>query len=674
MEKTICLNMIVKNESAIIIRLLNSVLPIINTYCICDTGSTDNTIELIEQYFKDKKINGVIFHETFKNFQYNRNIALHKCKNMADFILLLDADMKLEINDKRRFLKLLNHNSYYTILQGTRDFMYENIRLIPNESLLLNKTMYIGVTHEYLSTPNQFKELKLEKNVLFIKDIGDGGCKQDKFKRDISLFLSEFKLNPGSENNPRYNFYLANSYYNNSDDYNAIKYYKKTIKLNGWYQERWYSCYRLGLIYKERSNSQKAIYYWLEASNIIPERLENIYHIIKYYREKENKQKIAFLFYMNFVYGKIPNLKKRTKYLFLENDIYLYKLYYEYQILAYYNNVKNIDKTFILFSNNCIDDKIYYENLYNYKFYAKSLKKIREIDISETIEYNNETYYSSSTSILFINDNFLMNQRFVNYKIKPDGTYVYKPPISTINKYINYQMDEDDVNDSKTFFPKIETEKMYAGIEDIKLFVPFYKYNDFDYKDIMYTGTVLLSNGKIGVCSGNYDISLNKLYYDELVFDDNVVCEKNWVYTCIENKTLMIYKWYPLTIGNIEGNCFQRIYEKNMPLFFDKVRGSTNGILLYNNVSKMKEIWFICHIVSHESPRQYYHLFVSFDTNMNLLKYSAPFKFHKKDIEYCTGFCFYDNQFVIPYSIWDNKTLIGIYNFNYIYELMLYKP
>ena len=36
---TICLNMIVKNESKIITRLLNTVLPIIDTYCICDTGS-----------------------------------------------------------------------------------------------------------------------------------------------------------------------------------------------------------------------------------------------------------------------------------------------------------------------------------------------------------------------------------------------------------------------------------------------------------------------------------------------------------------------------------------------------------------------------------------------------------------------------------------------------------
>ena len=29
---------------------------------------------------------------------------------------------------------------------------------------------------------------------------------------------------------------------------------------------------------------------------------------------------------------------------------------------------------------------------------------------------------------------------------------IYINHISTINKYINYQMDEDDINDSKIFF------------------------------------------------------------------------------------------------------------------------------------------------------------------------------------------------------------------------------
>jgi glycosyltransferase involved in cell wall biosynthesis len=50
---SLCLNMIVKNESKIITRLLQSVVGVIDTYCICDTGSTDNTIEVITEFFKN---------------------------------------------------------------------------------------------------------------------------------------------------------------------------------------------------------------------------------------------------------------------------------------------------------------------------------------------------------------------------------------------------------------------------------------------------------------------------------------------------------------------------------------------------------------------------------------------------------------------------------------------
>jgi glycosyltransferase involved in cell wall biosynthesis len=43
----ICLNMIVKNESKTIKRLLESVISIIDYYVICDTGSTDDTIKIV---------------------------------------------------------------------------------------------------------------------------------------------------------------------------------------------------------------------------------------------------------------------------------------------------------------------------------------------------------------------------------------------------------------------------------------------------------------------------------------------------------------------------------------------------------------------------------------------------------------------------------------------------
>jgi glycosyltransferase involved in cell wall biosynthesis len=56
---TICLNSIVKNEGAIILRMLKSVENIIDTYCICDTGSTDNTIELIKNFFDERHIHGL---------------------------------------------------------------------------------------------------------------------------------------------------------------------------------------------------------------------------------------------------------------------------------------------------------------------------------------------------------------------------------------------------------------------------------------------------------------------------------------------------------------------------------------------------------------------------------------------------------------------------------------
>lgn len=57
-KPTLCLNMIVKNESKIITRLFDSVLDIIDCYCICDTGSTDNTINIIKEYFAEKIFQG----------------------------------------------------------------------------------------------------------------------------------------------------------------------------------------------------------------------------------------------------------------------------------------------------------------------------------------------------------------------------------------------------------------------------------------------------------------------------------------------------------------------------------------------------------------------------------------------------------------------------------------
>ncbi len=219
---TLCLNMIVKNESKIITRLFDSVLPIIDCYCICDTGSTDNTIQIIIDYFASKGVSGKVVSEPFKNFCHNRNYALKACEGMSDYVLLMDADMVLEIKEFEK--KMLLSATSFSLIQGGDSLQYQNLRIVKNDGLY----EYCGVTHEYINTPSNSKTLLLEKNVLFIRDYGDGGAKHDKFERDIRLLLDGIKEEP---NNQRYYFYLANSYHDSGRFGEAINVYKKRIEL-----------------------------------------------------------------------------------------------------------------------------------------------------------------------------------------------------------------------------------------------------------------------------------------------------------------------------------------------------------------------------------------------------------------------------------------------------------
>jgi hypothetical protein len=164
----------------------------------------------------------------------------------------------------------------------------------------------------------------------------------------------------------------------------------------------------------------------------------------------------------------------------------------------------------------------------------------------------------------------------------------------------------------------------------------------------------------------------------------NNSCEKNWVYVDYKNSTHVIYKWHPLQICKInqESNLLDLIDSKEMPLIFSHARGSTCGykyvkknILNDDHISlniEEAEIWFVLHLVSYEDPRHYYHIFAVFDNSMNLLRYSAPFKFDGEPIEYCLSLVVEDDRVLINYSNWDRTTTIGVYDKKYIDSLIKY--
>ena len=658
---TLCLNMIVKNESKIIERLLSSVIGIIDTYCICDTGSTDNTIELINNFFIERKMEGKVITEPFKNFEYNRNFALKECEGMSDYVLFLDADMIFEI---RNFDKnILSSYDSFHILQGNESFFFNNMRIVRNNGLF----KYVGVTHEYISTPNNNLVYYFKKDELFISDIGDGGSKHDKFIRDINLLEEAIRIKPDCD---RSHFYLANSYHDSRQFGKAIPIYERRIKLGGWNQEVWYSYYRIGLCYKNLKQMEKAICSWLEGYSYLSNRVENLYEIVKYYRET-SKHNLSHNFY-KMAKDVIARNEDRTGFLFLHNDVYTYKIDYEYTIIASYLNVKNIGDEFVHIFNLSDEGSMLDNILSNLKFYKDILKATHTLKFDDTITdiINGMSYEMRSTSSCILQKDsiegggYCLNIRYVNYYIDDKGGYLNcGDHITSKNRYVELDSDFTIIK-SKWFDHNGDTIRRYVGIEDVRI------YKDKHTDKLLFIGTGFLKDERIGIVNGLYDLTKDTLDSTEILSSfNNNFCEKNWVYTEYKDKTHVVYNWFPLQLCEIrQDDHIYIVAEKPMPKMFKRVRGSSCGFKYKN------EIWFVTHIVSYEEPRHYYHVIVVFDNDMNLLRYSAPFKFDNDPIEYCLGLVVKDNNIIISYSTWDRTTRIGIYPKEYIESKLKYRP
>ena len=660
-QPTLCLNMIVKNESKIITRLLASVFPIIDCYCICDTGSTDNTIEIIESFFKLHDKPGKVVSEPFKNFAHNRNFALKACLGMSDYVLLLDADMILQ-NIQNFDKNFLSTGDTFYVLQGNDSFYYQNTRIIKNDDVY----GYVGVTHEYISTPPGNIGRSIEKDKLFILDVGDGGAKSEKFERDRRLLSQALEEDPYTLAD-RYLFYLGNSYHDCGRFVEAIETYKKRIEHGGWEQETWYSYYRVGQCYKNMGKMAEAVYYWMEAYDYFPNRIENIYEIITHYRNI-SKHKLCKNFY-EIAKSILDKKLDKDSFLFLHNDIYTYKIDYEYTIFAAYTQNYNINREVVNILNNSEDGTINNNLLSNMKFYKDVLKPIYTIDIGFNAKYavgtNDIKFYSSSSCILpkKIGEGYIMNIRCVSYRIDDNGYYLDCDNVITANKYIELNKDFKVVEEKQ--FIVEDDGRLYLGIEDIRIYP-----NDENPYLLDFVGTGFHRDNTIGVVYGRYNKDDEVLRGIEIkpsfVKSD---CEKNWVNIFYKNSNHVVYKWHPLQICkiNTETNKLDLVETRtNMPKIFSHSRGSTCGYTFGN------EIWFVLHIVSYEQPRHYYHIFAIFDLNMNLQRYSAPFKFQGEPIEYCIGLIVENDRVIVPYSTWDRTTKIAIYNKTYVESITNY--
>lgn len=359
--------MIIKNEENIIIRCLESCLPIIDFVFITDTGSTDNTIKITNEWISKKKterklIDGeVILGNKFENFGKSRNESFINAKrelNKRDiinntYLLLMDADMILKIKsfDKSQLIE----DSYNLLQIENVGDVYQNIRLLNAN----RKWECKCVTHEFWRDNSLFAstEIKLFKE-LYILDLSDGNNKEDKYNRDLNLLLEAIEKETEQGIKQRYAFYIARTYYSLKKYTESLEWFNKRISLGGWVEEIFYSKFMIGKINSLLYHYSNDIKFLHDARNAFldswlyrPTRAEPIYwlcvtemNLNLFDDHKFITQKNALVFmYCNY----ISKLKIPNDVLFIETDVYVWKIKYLLYISSFYVQDRDIgNKTF----------------------------------------------------------------------------------------------------------------------------------------------------------------------------------------------------------------------------------------------------------------------------------------------------------------------------------------
>lgn len=326
-KKSICLNMIVKNESSIIKDTLENLCSYIkfDYWVISDTGSTDNTIEIIINFFNKKNISGELIQDEWKDFAYNRTLALEAAYDKTDYLFLFDADDRLTGNFELPDLV----KDKYLCKFGTETFSYIRPNLISNRK----KWKFTGVLHEYLTNLEEINGEEIIKGNYYIK-IGTFGSRANnphKYLDDAKLLEKAFNEENDNHLKNRYAFYCAQSYMDANIPSKSIEWYEKVLQLTNWYQEKYYACLQLGKFYFNLNEEKKAINILSKASEYDSERLECITRLMAYFYDSGNH------LFVNALYNKCKNynFSNYENKLFFDKDCWIKFEYYN-SISAFY--------------------------------------------------------------------------------------------------------------------------------------------------------------------------------------------------------------------------------------------------------------------------------------------------------------------------------------------------
>ena len=343
-----CLLMIVRDEAAVITRAFDSVLHMIDSYVICDTGSLDNTMEIIDDYMTEHNIPGHLITKKWVDFGYNKTYLIEQAHtgglaNNAEYLFWLDADevfLKKDyitngVADVLAYPTIEDTNLLRSTIKSnpTLDIFYlithyGGIRY-PRWNIVKNNQQYYWKypAHEQLTPVLPIKSGILNNFVLLARKEGKNSQDPEHNNKYMEWFIDYLKTEPDDDH---CNFYLAQSYQDGGRNQEAIDQYIKYVELDANKSYTYIACIRIGRIAIALEEWDTAEKYLLIGVDIIPDRMEAQFYLIYTYNKIKQYEKS-----MKFISLKNCNITPDLVHLFVEQSIYDWKYAIEASYVAY---------------------------------------------------------------------------------------------------------------------------------------------------------------------------------------------------------------------------------------------------------------------------------------------------------------------------------------------------
>jgi glycosyltransferase involved in cell wall biosynthesis len=640
-EPRICLNMIVRNEAPIIERCLTSVLPAIDYYVICDTGSTDDTVARIRELMDGRGVAGEIHDTEFHDFGSARNEALDRCRGSRaefDYILLTDADMELRIADAG-FRGLLDAPAYS--VRQYNWLSYYNTRLIRRD----HDARYVGMTHEYLAAGWPLPRLE----ALTFFDHACGSSHAVKFERDLRLLKIELERDPGDV---RAMFYLAQTYRDMGNHRLAIEWYLRRAEAGGWDEEVWYAVYSAARSYRDLGEDDAFVRLALRAYGMRPSRAEPLYELARYYREQGRYDEALTVAELG---AAIPLPVDET--MFVHTGVYSHAFALETSIAGYSSAHPARRAAARAACASLATDREAAPSVRtiarrNWMYYAKSAAELfGSCEIREIGFHPEEPWVSTNPSIMSDGGALEMIVRTVNYRIE-QGWYVV--PDGFVRTRNHHAVLDDSLAVVRTQ-PLIEggdaprlAGATVQGLEDCRLFMwRGRRFCSFTIKDRNPEERCEMGVGEI---AGDGTVSVHPLrgYRDDRH-------QKNWMPLVRGDELLFIYSTDPTIILRCDERfALHEIVRREPSLALKHLRGGSQAVRVDGG-------WiYVAHEVSvTDSGRVYLHRFVRIDDDFVVQGVSEAFWFFDRQIEFAAGLAIDGDRLLVSFGTMDRQAWIA---------------